>query len=131
MEGILGKNLILLFLIWWYTESPGQFWDFSKLVLKKILTTLSVKNLLKTFFAPWKKITSDMSHKSLNEKIHAMEDNMVSRLVGACTRSILLLLGLTVLFFSFIFFVIFWLIWAILPFLPILIFIYSLRFLFV
>ena len=77
--------LVVAFIQWWY--GPG--WrDAATQLTTRLRTTLmsfSVPILLRTMFAPWRRITTDPG-KSLQDKLRAMVDNAVSRLVGFMVR---------------------------------------------
>jgi hypothetical protein len=82
--------LAAAFAHWWY----GAGW---KLVQKNVqirtqrtLDSFSVPTLLKTLFAPWKRILTSPG-AGLSEHMRAMVDNAVSRLVGFTIRVIVLL----------------------------------------
>jgi len=86
--------LVVAFLQWWY--GPG--WrDAATQLATRLRTTsmgFSVPILLQTMFQPWHRITSDPG-RSLQDKLRAMVDNAVSRLVGFMVR--LLALGTAML----------------------------------
>jgi hypothetical protein len=82
--------LAAAFARWWY----GAGWKLvQKSVQKRMQRTLdsfSVPTLLKTLFAPWKRILTSPG-AGISEHARAMVDNMVSRLVGFTIRLIVLL----------------------------------------
>jgi len=89
--------LALAFVSWWY----GAGW---KLVvqnvqrrLQKTLAMFSVPTLARTLFAPWKRIMT-LPGASLNDRLHAIGDNMVSRAVGFTVRFFVLIAAALSLF---------------------------------
>ena len=77
--------LVVAFLQWWY--GPGWRDAASRLMLKLNETYLnfSMPILLRTMFAPWRRIISAPGG-SLEQKMRALVDNAVSRLVGFVVR---------------------------------------------
>lgn len=73
------------FISWWY----GAGW---KLITKNVsrqmdgvLSSFSVPTLLRTIFAPWKRIVTPPG-SGIAEQVRAMGDNLISRLVGFTVR---------------------------------------------
>lgn len=105
--------MIIEMLRWWY--GPG--WADS---IKKITTRsadaakfYSISTLLKTLFAPWKRIQT--TGKSFDDKMHAMVDNMISRLVGFTVRATVLVAALFMITGYFIAGVIIAVLWPVIP----------------
>ena len=77
--------LLVAFISWWY--GPG--WRDASAQLKDRLRTtvltFSVPILLRTMFAPWRRIISPPG-SSLQQKARALVDNAVSRAVGFAVR---------------------------------------------
>ncbi len=69
------------------------FGIFLKLI-NKIFNYFSIDLLLKTLFLPWKRDEIDTSNLSLDLKFRVWIMNLVSRLVGATVRIIVVLIGL-------------------------------------
>jgi hypothetical protein len=91
--------LVVAFIQWWY--GPG--WADSAQRLKAHIRTtylsFSIPILLKTLFAPWKRIISPPG-SSLQDKMRAMLDNAISRAVGFTVRLfVLIAAGVTILFY--------------------------------
>jgi hypothetical protein len=82
--------LVVAFIQWWY--GPG--WrDASSRLLAKIHETylnFSMPILLRTMFAPWRRIITPPGG-SLEQRVRALLDNTVSRLVGFAVRLIALI----------------------------------------
>ncbi len=92
--------LALAFFQWWYglgwlrlVRGVGQ-------AIRRVDRAFSVPILLRTLFAPWRRIIS--RGDNLIESLKAVVDNTVSRLVGSLVRSIvivaavILMVGITV-----------------------------------
>jgi hypothetical protein len=82
--------LVVAFISWWY--GPG--WRDAAVQLKSRLRTtvltFSVPILLRTMFAPWRRIITNPGG-SLQDKARALVDNAVSRAVGFVVRLLALL----------------------------------------
>jgi len=77
--------LLVAFLRWWY--GPG--WrDTASALSERMHHTMmawSMPILVRTMFAPWRRIIT-ASTGSLDQKLRALVDNLVSRLVGFMVR---------------------------------------------
>lgn len=106
--------LVVSFFSWWY----GQGWlGVAKNIgprLAGIAEVFSVTQLLRTLFAPWRRIIT-YPGSSLPEKIRAWGDNVFSRAVGFVVRLIVLFVALIIIAFAAFFSVIELVIWPLLP----------------
>jgi hypothetical protein len=92
--------LVMAFLQWWY--GPGWRDAGTRLAAKMRETYLwfSVPILLKTLFAPWRRITSPPG-STLEQKVRALTDNALSRVVGFNVRVLAILAaGFLMLFYA-------------------------------
>ncbi len=105
---------------WWY--GSGWLWCLrqGKQQISGLVEQFSVTTLLKTLGAPWKQIISRPNQQSgLDAKFRALIDNMVSRIVGFCVRSIVLIAaGLLILLWAFLGFIAVF-IWPVIPLAPV------------
>jgi hypothetical protein len=85
--------LLVEFFSWWYTRGFLELARKLGKTLRGIWQTFSVPLLLKTLFAPWKRITTEAG-KSLQEHSRAWIDNAVSRLVGFTIRIFVIIAAL-------------------------------------
>lgn len=103
---------MVIFLKWWY----GQGWLWAGHVLLTQLGSIgrvfAVKVLLRTWFAPWKQITSP---STFNNFFQAAADNAVSRLIGGFVRTGILLLALIWSLLVLIFGALLLIIWPVIP----------------
>ena len=88
--------MLFEFFVWWYGPGWLQAWKNSTLWVKNVSQAFSVDVLLKTLFAPWKRIVS-LPGRSLDEKFRAMIDNLVSRVIGFAVRIIVLIAALVMI----------------------------------
>lgn len=88
--------LLVAFVHWWY--GPGWRDTSDRLVtrLHDTYLTFSVPILLSTMFAPWKRIIT-YPGVSLGDKLRAILDNLVSRVVGFIVRSLALLTAVLIM----------------------------------
>lgn len=77
--------MLVEFVIWWY--STGWIETFQRVGgrVKAVWRMFSVPILLRTLFAPWRRIISAPG-KSIDQIFRGMIDNTVSRLVGFTVR---------------------------------------------
>lgn len=82
--------MALEFFRWWY----GRGWQLMLIMagrrLRHLGEAFSVSSLLHTLFAPWRRIIS-YPGASLDAKLRAMLDNLVSRCIGLVVRVVVLL----------------------------------------
>ena len=103
---------------WWY----GEGWKATAKNISKsvngISRLFSVPILVRTLFAPWKRIVT-YPGASLDAKLRAYGDNIVSRAVGFAVRFLVLLTTLVLTLFILVFGVVCCVIWPLLPLLAI------------
>jgi hypothetical protein len=111
--------LLMEFFQWWYGEGWLRACKGAVNLVKKVQLSFSVPVLLKTLFAPWKRIITPPG-RSLDDKMRAMLDNLVSRTVGFFVRifslvsALILMAGAAIVGFSVA------AIWPLIPFIIIL-----------
>jgi hypothetical protein len=81
------------FFSWWYLTGWKQVISSLERRLKIVAELFSVKQLLQTLLSPWRKIIS-YPGGSFNDKLRAIGDNMVSRVIGFIVRLLVLVLAL-------------------------------------
>jgi len=85
--------LIMSFFGWWYGRGWKHAFDSLGLRLRGTAELFSVKQLLQTWFEPWRRIVS-VPGSSFEDKLRAWGDNMVSRGVGFVIRTFILFAAL-------------------------------------
>ena len=88
--------LTISMFVWWYSEGWTQVFGSLNRRLRKTLTLFSVGTLIRTLFAPWRRIMSAPA-KGIRGHLYAALDNLVSRCVGFVVRFFVLLAGLIML----------------------------------
>lgn len=82
--------MLLAFFSWWYGQGWRQVASSLMPRVQAISDSFSVRQLSRTLFAPWKRITTPAG-KSLEAKMRALADNLFSRIVGFIVRIFVLL----------------------------------------
>lgn len=109
---------ILGLLSWWY----GAGWRGRMVRLREKLAGsvdyFSIDLLLRTFFSPFRQISAGKVQGSLGMQMHAFVDRLISRVIGAMIRLVMIIVGLFAIFFNIILGVVLLLFWAVVPLLP-------------
>jgi hypothetical protein len=106
--------LVLSFLSWWYGRGWKQVLTSLGPRLRKVASSFSVAQLLRTLFQPWRRIVS-YPGASLQAKMQAALDNLVSRCIGFVVRSGVLVAALLTAIFVAVFTVVEVIVWPLLP----------------
>ncbi len=77
--------LVREFFTWWYTRGWAQVVHDLRRRTGTTLQMFSVPGLVRTLFAPWRRIVTNPG-ASLEAKMRAMGDNLISRGVGFAVR---------------------------------------------
>lgn len=101
-------------LAWWYSQGWAQVAKNAEQRFTKVSHLFSVPILVRTLFAPWRRIVS-YSSAGLDARLRAMADNLVSRLVGFSVRSLVLLTAGVLLAGCAVLAVIQLIVWPLLP----------------
>src|SRR4051812_2460147 len=92
------KLMLLSFFSWWYGAGWKQVINNFGPRLQRTADSFSVQQLVRTLFAPWRRIISNPG-RSLDDKLRAWADNMFSRVIGFIVRLLVLLAALIVIIF--------------------------------
>lgn len=105
--------MLIEMLRWWY--GPGWVHAVKRIKTRtvNVAQAFSAGTLIKTLFAPWKRI--QYTGKSFDAKMQAMMDNMVSRLIGMVVRFGVLFAALIMITGSFLLSVGIVLTWPLIP----------------
>ena len=85
--------LAIGFFSWWYSAGWIALAKNVQKRLQKTLAMFSVPSLMRTLFAPWKRIVTNPG-AGLSAHLSAIGDNMVSRAIGFTVRLFVLLAAL-------------------------------------
>lgn len=103
------------YLIWHFIEAPNFLLKVWRNFFVFIFNFFSIGLLLKTFFAPWRRVKVE-AKAGLKEYFEALTFNLVSCGIGASVRFFLILGGVVFLILNFCFGMVIILIWFFLPF---------------
>lgn len=106
--------LVLSFFSWWYGHGWAQVAANVRTRLQGISDAFSVGQLLRTLFAPWRRIIT-YPGSSLAERFRAWGDNLFSRIVGFIVRLIVLLAALVIVLLTAVYSLIELVLWPLLP----------------
>ena len=79
--------------VWWYGNGWTGVLRATRRRLAGLAAAFSIATLLKTLFAPWKRIIT-YPGAGLDAKLRALGDNLISRFVGFMVRIVALLAAL-------------------------------------
>jgi hypothetical protein len=77
--------LVLECILWWYGAGWQQIMQNVTLKIRSVSRVFSVSILVKTLFAPWRRITAPPG-ASLDAKMQALRDNLIGRFIGFTVR---------------------------------------------
>jgi hypothetical protein len=103
---------------WWYTTGWKQRAIMLKERLRGTVDYFSIDLLLKTLFAPFRQISAGKVSGSLNVQLRALFDRLLSRIIGAVVRLMMIVIGTVVIIFHSALGMVWLLAWGIIPFLP-------------
>lgn len=85
--------LIVEFFTWWYGRGFIELFKRFGGLLSSVWQRFSVAILLRTLFAPWRRITTEAG-RSMQAQSRALLDNVISRLVGFTIRFFVIIAAL-------------------------------------
>ncbi len=107
--------MFISFVVWWYGRGWQQIMRSFSVRTKMVAGNFSMFQLLRTLFAPWKRIIT-FPGRSLEDRLKAAADNAFSRAVGFVVRLIVLIAGLISLALVALFSLVEIIVWPLLPF---------------
>lgn len=105
---------------WWYIDGYKLFASKLWTKLGDTIDLFSIGSLLKTLFAPYRQIAANETGNSIDDKILAFVDRLVSRLVGGVARLGIVIIGIITIIFQMIGSILSLIIWPVLPLTPLL-----------
>ena len=114
---MLFAAIIRDYFVWHYTEAWFLMWGVWRNFLWFVIHFFSLPQLMRSWFAPFKRITEERGDKfDLEALAGFVIIGILSRLVGAIARTVIILLGVLTLSLTIVggFFI--YLVWALLPF---------------
>ena len=106
-------------LSWWYSggivRTVRRIW----VRLDGLMDLFSIGLLLKTLFAPFRQISAGKIDGPIGIQVRAFFDNLISRIIGAIVRTMVLIAGAFTITFSVIVSLFLIVLWILVPLLPI------------
>lgn len=111
------KNIIITWVAWQFSEVPNFLLNVWRNYLTFASEFFSVPELLKTFFAPWRRYNwAYPKNFDVKEFLNSFISNSFSRVLGALMRTILIIMGVLFELLVLIIGATIFLIWMISPF---------------
>ncbi len=106
-------------LSWWYSRGLVLRVTRVREGLLGLMDYFSIDLLLRTFFAPFRQISAGKVRGPLAVQMRAFFDRLVSRMIGAMVRLVMIVVGCFALIFYGVFGAVIMALWLVVPFLPI------------
>ncbi|MBZ9578495.1 hypothetical protein KJA14_01450 [Patescibacteria group bacterium] len=115
-EIFLTKNILIQYLVWHFFDVPKEILLGWRNFLLFNLNYFSIPLLLKTFFSHWRQYKWDYGRGfDIPRYIESFFSNLISRILGAIMKSILIFIGILTEIFVVLFGVIIFVGWIVLP----------------
>jgi len=104
------------YLLWHYSQAYLQFFNVWKNLLWFIVHFFSIPQLMRSWLAPWKRITEERTKAwDLEDLFGSIVINIISRIIGAIMRTAVIIIGTISLVCTFACGLLVYLIWTIAP----------------
>jgi len=113
--------MIMLFvslLQWWYSDGWRRRAKIVSAQIDGMIDYFSIDLLAKTLFSPFRQISAGKIDGPLGVQLRAFADKLISRVIGAMIRTVLLIAGMITIALTALFGMVILIIWAIVPVLP-------------
>ena len=111
--------LFVSLLQWWYSDGWRRRASIVSAQLDSMIDYFSIDLLAKTLFSPFRQISAGKIDGPLGVQLRAFADKLISRVIGALIRTVLLIAGMITIALTALFGVVILVAWAIVPVLPI------------
>lgn len=111
--------IIMAFFSWWYGAGWANEAKRVKLKIDGISDTFSIALLIATLFSPFRQISAGKANGGLDAIIRAWLDRLVSRMIGAMVRSVMIFIGIISLAAISVYGILVLAIWPLIPFAPV------------
>ncbi len=109
---------VVALLKWWYVDGWKQRANMAMERLASTMDYFSIDLLLRTMFSLFRQDGAGRVDGSLATKMRAFFDRLISRILGAVIRSVILVIGVIVIFVQVVLSTVVLLSWGVVPFLP-------------
>lgn len=110
---------LITFFSWWYGTGWARVPRETRRRVAHVTQLLSLRQVLRTLFAPWKQDVAAASSKAVQDRVNALIGNLISRFVGFSIRSILIVITCLAALGLMLYGVVLTIVWPVLPFIPI------------
>lgn len=120
-RGEVGYNMGMIIVwafSWWYGAGWASQLDALKERLSASFDYFSIGLLLRTLFSPYRQISAGTVNGPITLKLQGFADRLVSRIIGAFVRSLIIIIGTIWLMLLFIIGGLLLIVWAFVPFAP-------------
>lgn len=118
------------FLYWQFVTSTKYLYDIVLKIIIYLYNIFSIKYLIKTLFAPWKRDVVYYPNPSIRDYFNIFWENFVSRFIGFSVRSVTIISGLLIMFLSIIIGGLIIVVWFLLPEIIIILLFFSIKYIF-
>lgn len=104
---------------WWYGAGWRRCIIAVRDGLHSVYDYFSIDLLLKTLFSPWRQISAGKVRGNIQVQLHAMFDNLISRVIGGIIRTTVMIFGVLSILFICVIGLLRIVIWPLVPVLPV------------
>ena len=116
MANTIGQNIILLWLVWYFIETPQQILKGWKNILSFNFNYFSIPLLFKTLFSYWHQYRWYYPRGfDIGQYLEIFFSNLISRILGAIIRIFMIIFGIIIETLIFIIGIILIIIWLMMP----------------
>jgi len=114
---MLFASIISDYFVWHYTKAWFLMWGVWRNFLWFVIHFFSLPQLMRSWFAPFKRITEERGERfNLEDLAGFVIIGLLSRLVGAIIRTVIIALGVVTLMLTVVGGFVTYLVWALVPF---------------
>lgn len=110
--------VIVGIITWWYSAGFVQALRSVGVRLAGLFDFFSIDLLFKTLFSPFRQISAGSVDGPLGVQLQAFFDKLISRLIGAVVRTVVIFVGIVCLVAMLVLSAFYLLVWLLMPFIP-------------
>lgn len=111
--------LFMSLIQWWYGAGWRRRMQIMTTRIEGTMDFFSITLLLKTLFQPFRQISAGSVDGSIDAKMRAFADRLISRIIGAIVRTVIIIAGLIAIALHILLGLVLLIGWAFVPLLPI------------
>ena len=112
---MVGTLFFVEYFAWHYSSAFRDVTSFWMNIAWFVTHYFSIPLLFRTLFSPWKRVTAEHTKRGIEDLAATIVFNIMSRIVGAFVRSMLIIVGLTALLVVLTGYCVFLVLWTLLP----------------